>query len=55
MNEDSLINGNTLCSDPGETALLTARIVGTIEGLSEIDNIEEQLIMDNEKEGDEGE
>jgi len=34
MDEQSLTNGNTLCVDPGETAQLTARIVGKIQGLN---------------------
>lgn len=36
MDIQSLISGNTLCTDPGETAQLTARIVGKIEGLTQL-------------------
>lgn len=39
LDEENLINGNTLCTDPGETSLLTARIVGKIQGLNQLLNI----------------
>jgi len=37
---DNLSCGSTLGADPGETALLTARVVGTIEGLDEFLNLD---------------
>ena len=33
---DSLASGNTICSTTSETALVTARIVGIIEGLNQL-------------------
>ena len=48
VDEESLLNGNTLCVDPGETAQLTARIVGKIQGLNQLINISYE---DEEDEG----
>lgn len=39
MDIESLVEGNTLSADPGETAQLTARIVGKIQGLNQLINI----------------
>lgn len=39
MDIQSLVDGNTLSADPGETAQLTARIVGKIQGLNQLINI----------------
>lgn len=36
MDVESLVRGGTLSTDPGETAQLTARIVGKIQGLNQI-------------------
>ena len=36
VNVENLGSGNTLCTTTDETALLTARIIGRIEGLNQI-------------------
>jgi len=49
MDIQSLVSGNTLCTDPGETAQLTARIVGKIEGLTQLIDIGYEAGEDNEE------
>jgi len=51
--KENLANGSTLCTEVGETALLTARIVGKIEGLDEFLELEypkEETSIEGEEE-----
>jgi len=45
--KESLSSGETLCTTADETALLTARIVGRIDGLSQLEAYEYEIEDEN--------